>query len=201
MAAPTTPILDDFNRGDGPLGANWTAIFSTSEPLASIISSQAGQVSGTSSGYWSPTTFAADQECYYSGNGVLGQWDCWVRATGFHPTLIPDTGYVLDCAGDGQTATLYKADGIGGVTSIGSTTAGNLRGLWVRAVGANIKAYAYDGAAWYSLLDITDSVSPFLNAGYIGFEMTGGGETIDNFGGGNIVSGPAPITFAQGSRW
>lgn len=189
MADPTTAVLDNFNRGNGPPGSNWTAIFSTSEPVPNITSNQIdvlGTVSG--SGYWNVNTFGPDTECYHTIGTlqVVSEYDAWVRMSGFHASAIPDIGYVLNS--NGTNLSLYKADGAGGVTQIGSTTTGlTVLGLWLRAQGSNLKGYYWNGSAWVNVFNATDST--FSAAGHIGFEIASTSSnhaTIDNFGGGAL---------------
>jgi PKD repeat protein len=57
---PSTPVLDAFNRADGPIGPSWsgqTTQYDISASTLRMIGSDASIV-------WSPTAFGSDQECY-----------------------------------------------------------------------------------------------------------------------------------------
>src|SRR5690349_3942147 len=62
---PSTPVLDDFTRAAGPLGANWQSPGLADPGTVGIQSSGlTSSGAGASSATWSATTFAADQEAY-----------------------------------------------------------------------------------------------------------------------------------------
>lgn len=197
MAAPTTPILDDFNRANGPSGTNWTAIFSATEPLPSIATNKLSNATGSAqSGYWNPSTFGGlNVETY----GTLGAWPAgtpehtlWVNMLGFSGSSIPTSGYALDMI-VGSMAIL-KADGIGGLTTLTSLDPSafltSILGMWFNKVGTLLTGYTWDGSNWTSRISTTDGGTPFNAAGYIGLEIQGGSGTmtLDNFGGGTIGS-------------
>ena len=212
MSAPTTPVVDNFNRADGPVGANWTAIIATPEPLFAIVSNKAVAAAGlfTRSGYWNPTTFGGTTDCWViwdAGHGAgTPERDVWVRANTFNATTPPNAGYVLVIIPG--FITIYKADGIGGVTLIANvvTVTTSFVGQWLNITGTTLTAYTTtDGVAWTQQLTVVDTT--FAAAGYNGFEMTGStvAQNADTFGGGN-QSGPtaADIPFppaGRGASW
>ncbi|HET6509159.1 MAG TPA: hypothetical protein VFG42_20355, partial [Baekduia sp.] len=62
-SAPTTSVLDNFNRADGGLGSNWTNLTGTS---AGAIASNQAKINGTSYGYewWNAASFTGAGEVY-----------------------------------------------------------------------------------------------------------------------------------------
>lgn len=190
MAAPTGTILDDFNRGDGAPGANWIELFQNpgGESVPLIVSQKLAAVAGTSSGAW-VTSFAADQEVYFSLDIDPAAAYAWVRASGLHSGgACPDAGYVM--AATGANLDLYKCDGAGGVTLITSNGGFTIRGMWLRAQGSSITGYIWNGAAWELVFNEIDTT--FGSSGYIGFEIGGVGLNLDDFGGGALGAPPPP---------
>jgi hypothetical protein len=64
-SAPTTSVLDNFNRAGPGLGTNWSLLNMASAPT--IVSStvvQPNTGSGYSELWWNPTTFSGDAEVY-----------------------------------------------------------------------------------------------------------------------------------------
>lgn len=58
-----TQLIDDFNRADGPLGANWSAASASSLPIiTSNVMAIDGAVAVASAAYWNPATFGPDVE-------------------------------------------------------------------------------------------------------------------------------------------
>jgi len=62
-AFPATGILDDFNRADGPLGANWGGDVAGQTTFYTI-SNQEALVLETGGAWWNAATFGADQEAF-----------------------------------------------------------------------------------------------------------------------------------------
>ena len=65
---PTTPVLDNFNRANGAIGANWGG-------YASAFSIASNQLDVTAGGFdtytiWNATSFGADQEAYITFSQV-----------------------------------------------------------------------------------------------------------------------------------
>lgn len=185
--APTTSILDNFNRANNStIGANYTAIFSTAEPLPALSSNAAFHSGGsTASAYWNGFT-VTDGEVYadFTGGNV---WNLWIRASGYDPNNSPTHGYVLKSDGSGNLS-LYKSNGSGGLTQLGSTLTGlTIQKLWLKAVGTAITGYTYDGSVWTQQFSVTDS--SHAGPGNIGFEIGGSGgsasgpttSVLDNF--------------------
>ena len=61
VAFPQAAVLDNFNRANGGLGGNWT----TNGGTYAILTNEA-RATASGNAYWNPTTFAADQEAYFT---------------------------------------------------------------------------------------------------------------------------------------
>lgn len=59
-AFPLTPVLDNFNRANGPLGANWTGTLTGLTITANQLDSNGAEAYPI----WAPTVFGPDQEAY-----------------------------------------------------------------------------------------------------------------------------------------
>ena len=78
-----TPVLDNFNRPDGPLGPNWSSFYSSG--TLSIQSNVVRASGGLATSYWTADEFGPDQEAYYYDAGSLdvnlGNLRLFVRLT------------------------------------------------------------------------------------------------------------------------
>jgi hypothetical protein len=176
---PLTGILDNFNRADGPLGANWTASIETGQPLPSISSNQV-VIAASSSAMWNPSSFGANQEafCAVSGLGKVALWTRLARNGG------SPTGYwmLLDSGGTRLTLSKVVGDGfaqIGNQVTVGS---GVLR-FGVRVSGSVIKAFVDKGGGYYPTAAWVDTT--ITVGGNIGFwsDIV----NLDDFGGGTYT--------------
>ncbi len=66
-AFPQTPVLDNFNRADGPIGANWT-----DQTAQFVVSGNALAPTGSSPNaiQWSAATFGANQEAFVTLSAI-----------------------------------------------------------------------------------------------------------------------------------
>ena len=64
--APTTPVLDNFNRADGPAGANWSLIRPTGFVAMNVSANAAVDPSSTNYAwnYWNSANFGPNAEAY-----------------------------------------------------------------------------------------------------------------------------------------
>jgi hypothetical protein len=65
---PTTFILDDFNRGNGSLGGNWSG---ATNPGVYRIDNQEAQVRSSGGIWWSGQTFGVNQEAYFTMTKIV----------------------------------------------------------------------------------------------------------------------------------
>lgn len=203
MPAPTTSVLDDFNRADsGTLGANWSTPFETGGfGSLTIISNQCGSDAGFDDAYWS-TSFAANQDVFTTistmGDGIR------MYARIQSPNTAGRNAYALGQEADGHGA-IYKVvagttTALGGGWTAGSVVVGDK--IWLNCNGTTITAYVFHSGAWNTLESLTDSA--VTGAGFIGLQVRGDATPrFDDFGGGAMVvdpgfagrSNPPPFTI------
>jgi hypothetical protein len=182
---PSTPILDDFNRADGALGASWTAVLGG----FTIVDNHA-EASVSSVDLWTASQFGADQEAYFtvtskptindtSSLGVVLRFDA-VNTNGYLVTMVPELGddHIVVWRVTGGVATPLD-------TILQEYQAGDK--IWVKVVGDEISVYLDQGSGYNLLGTFTDST--YNQAGYIGIYAAGAaaGGALDDFGGGEIV--------------
>ena len=63
---------DNFDRADGGLGSNWTAVTGTAAPKIVSSNLRAGTGGAVNSAYWSASTFGSDQFAQASSSRGLG---------------------------------------------------------------------------------------------------------------------------------
>lgn len=101
---PTLGILDNFNRANGALGANWRGCTATGFYQ---INGNNVQVRNSGFVYWNPTVFGANQEAYLTFNKV-------VTSASEHDLLLKVRNFPTTCTNPGATASaieiLYDPD-------------------------------------------------------------------------------------------
>lgn len=209
MPFPTnTTLLDDFNRENGAIGANWTAdALGFGSDLATIESNQARSPAGGagwSEAYWNPATFGPDFEVYVqvpvkpANNQIAGIH--WV-----HPTGLGGTGV------DGFSAYLRPLSGTDSLVierftnqtwqtlqeAFQEFTAGWWFGL--ERIGTTIAGYYFNGSIWTQFATQTDANHAGV-AGRLAFDMEGTTCRFDNFMGGTVVVAD-PTIEQLASQW
>lgn len=202
MAFPTTSILDYFNRADEgpPPGADWVNVSWTG---GLRVVSNACQVDS----YY---------DCAAFWNHIVGP-DCEVYATIKAVNPLGNRDFILFLRVDDPetTAAFYavvasmSADTISLVIPVSPFTLGtyNVPGgvsvgdsFGMSAAGTTIKAFYKPAAgSWSEVLNVTDA--NFGAAGYLGVEINNTAsdpDSIDDFGGGNIVNA-APVADFSGT--
>lgn len=195
-AFPSTPLLDDFNRADGALGANYSA--GAYAAASRIVSNRAVPVAGGawSSRYWNPSTFK-DCEAWV---------DLAVLPAGFKVEL-----YLRAIAGANLNQyTCYITSGAVNIdktiadvsTNIATASVSFAAGdkFGIRCLGNTLSGYRYiaNAGGWDQtpVVSGTDTGSILTTAtGNIAFALTDGGTgtvAIDNFGGGAASLEPPP---------
>ncbi len=200
LDAPTTPILDNFNRPDEtPLsgGGNWTGEFSgVTDPLKLVSNEVAGQNSVTSDSYWVAQKFGVDQEAYatvrakpaIAGDSI--NVPCRIQ----EPSVTQNSwdGYeLLALTQSGTDTLLIRRVTNDGMTVLVSTSLEFAVGdrLWLRCAGSTLTASIDQGAGFTQILQATDSV--YVLDGWIGLRIRGTTGRADDFGGGNLVAPPS----------
>lgn len=191
MPFPSTSVLDDFNRANGALGANWAGnLFGPDADLA-VDSNQAKGPSNPANNGWA-TQFGPDCEAWmeittYTGHvNVVGRWSALDSTT-------PD-GYMVAAQSDVSEIVIYRFDD-GSFTELATFTQTVSSGDWLgmRIVGDTIYAYYKDvsvSSEWQLVGQVTDGT--YSSAGYIGLYHASSTTFTDNFGGGDYVPESSP---------
>lgn len=176
-------LLDDFNRANGGIGANWGDLFSGT-PGLSIISNRAGTASSGAISYWNVSTFGPDVEVAVDVPVVALFF--WVHFRITNPGVNASLdGY--EVGWQNGDFFVYRIDN-GGFTTLDSQpgTISNGDKLMGRAVGDSIECWKYSGSAWSLVASATDAT--YSTAGYIGLESGDPGVRFDNYSGGTIAA-------------
>jgi len=211
VSAPTTPILDDFNRADeNPLsgGGNWAqvgapcAVLGGGGPLA-LVSNEATRIGfiGCHS-YWT-TSFNADQESYARISAFVptGETELSLYARMTDPGVANGSdGYAFHLQAttwrlteftNGVCTTLVSGPWplSGGLLPLIHVDAAALNFtvgiyLWLRCEGTTIAGYTTDLLGSVQVFSVTDSAHN--NAGNIGIRVRADAMAWDDFGGGNL---------------
>lgn len=193
MAFPVSAVLDNFNRADGALGANWGGkLFSGNSGGCTVVSNRA-QCTGSQSDYWSAATFGPDCEVHATFPNLFnfGPVGLFLRVSS--PGTASFTGYEVYAYPIGALIQVYRIDN-GSYVQLGSDISQSLSdgdSVGMEMIGDTIQVYYKSGAGAWSAVGPTFTDSTYTGAGYLGMEGDGGGSlSIENFGGGVIASGP-----------
>lgn len=182
MPFPTTPILDNFNRGDEgpPPSASWTDVVNGLEVNTNEC---AGDTVGTNRSYWNIRTFGGNCEGYYTisvhdvGSGIYAR-----------QTLPPmDDGYFVNASEWQDKVMIYRNDN-GVDTKLGADinqVFANGDKVGIQCIGSSISAWFDDGGAgWGSIGTRTDDTYSAAGSLILYIEAQTG--RADDFGGGTI---------------
>lgn len=192
----TYPIKDNFSRGDGALGSNWTNDpFGESTPAAALLNQewQAG-TGGKSTMYWSAASYTGHVEAYATlknkattGGSYLR---CGIVST---PGASTTDGYLLVIATDTNQWTLVRYDD-GVPTTIAGPVTNAINAPWDR-FGIDVKngvvsAYRSDQGYYTTVLSVSDSTYSFVGGGariLIGSNDSGRLHRMRDVGGGDTA--------------
>ncbi len=200
MPFPTTPILDDFNRGTG-LGANWTQSPIAANPLAISSNQAASSLNDYGTDYWNPTQFSGDVEGYFTIPTISTNNNDETTIDIMTDTSANVDGYQFDLLT--QTAgtdhlDLYRMDN-GVFTQLGSSglqevSAGDAIG------GARISGFVqfwYKAAAGAWAMSFQQADSTYTGPANIGITIRRSVTRVDDFGGGLAVTSVFPAMLMQ----
>jgi hypothetical protein len=190
MAGPTTPVLDDFNRADGGVGANWST-FAGLGGLNVASNQVAGSGASANLQYWNVSQYGPKSEAHLKitakpGNGQaiavsLRCKDVSSISTldGYTLAAIQQSGTdVLRCQRvDNSVATTLGAD-ISQEYAAGD-------GILLRANGSTLEIEYFNGSAWTQLTTRSDAT--YQGAGYLMVTVQGTTGRADDFGGGTPI--------------
>lgn len=182
MPSPSTSILDNFNRANGALGANWSSVNASGNQPTISSNVAIGPASSTTPVYWNPTQFGPDSEAYMTCTAFSGTTAQRLFLRLKDVGTANNDGYSVSVAADG-TWEIRRLDN-GAITVLNSGDLGTMNAgdvMWFTAVGSTLTFYV-NGTSIATATDAT-----YAAAGYIGFQH--GNSTSsksDDFGGGTI---------------
>lgn len=195
MAGPTTAVLDDFNRADGALGANWPSSVIEFNTKCVIVSNAAKAADASRNDARWTASFGPDSEAYGTVSIVpantLGQY-LYVRIA--NPNSATMNCYAIKFTrfdGAPDTRVAYQRFDSGVATTLGANETGFPSPVagqkyFLDATGSTITGHLFDSGAWTDISSRSDAT--YSAAGYIGmgFQSNSAGQ-MDDFGGGTVV--------------
>lgn len=199
MAAPSLAVLDDFNRANGALGANWASPNYQGDASPTVISNAFGQ-SGTdyADANWAGATYT-ETEVFATltavpANGSVAYLHARIQsqgAAGFDAYELrvtkasgTDTVDLFRIINNAETNLATRSQEV---------AAGDALGMFVSGTGATVTMqiwYRASGGSWTQLgSDVADTnASRITAAGRIGAGVQGNTARWDDFGGGEQVA-------------
>ena len=187
---PTTSVLDNFNRANGPVGSNWSLIKSSGFTGMNVSGNVAVDASTTvyAFNYWNAASFGPDAEAYvtvasYSGDTVR------VGARVIGGTNY--SGYFVSVSSTGAWSIIRIDNGGSPVTLASGVTQQISTGdrIAIRIIGSVVTALHYTaGGGWGQVLgyDTASDAVRYTAAGRLALEFRAG--AFDDFGGGSITA-------------
>lgn len=192
--APTTRILDNFNRADGPLGADWTAATDLSGGMPDVSGGHAIGGDGFKAAVWN-TPFDAASEVYFTvpdvftGGIYFGLYLRLNGGDGYQVFWDPLTFELVFSRLDAAVGTEIHREELPSIS--------DGVGVHAKMTGAALTFSMNTGGSWVQIFQETDTnPGPHLDGGQIGwgvYDLGAGDLEINDFGGGNIgAAGVAP---------
>lgn len=185
--APSTPVLDNFQRANGAIGSLWTKGNSGVAPPTIVSDKMSGVASGNSTAAWASTpAFVEAQECWATGYANLGEVDLYLQAT--LPNSTTSNGYKLILDSAGVRLAIWTLVGGFVTTNVsGNITVASVTGTWIQRVGTSLIAYTLSGGVWTQKFSGVDTT--YTAGGFIGADTSSGATpvTIGTFGGGVFI--------------
>ena len=186
---PQTPLLDSFNRANGPIGQSWSGATTG----YSIINNRL-DVAGGGAAFWSANSFGANQEAYITLSTIdqnAEEINLILKAQSQTQWQSGSLVIWYDPVNRNVSVWTY---GSGGWTQWGANIAVTLINgdrLGARA-SANGQVEVYRNSTLLGTRDLS-SWTYSAGGGYIGLWMINGGNAVvDDFGGGQIGATPNP---------
>ena len=196
--APTTGLLDTFNRANGGVGTNWSLIKPTGYAVMNIAGNAAVDSSSTAFAwnYWNAASFGPDSEAYVtvSSYGASDVIRIGARVSGAGTSSA--SGYYVAVSATGAWSILRIDNGGSPITLAAGVTQTLAAGdeLAIRIVGSVVSALHYTHATgWAQLLsyDTSHDSTRYTAAGNLALEYKT--SSLDDFGGGTIPTASAPV--------
>lgn len=209
-SAPTTSVLDAFNRANGALGSAWSNLSGGSAAAITSNQVQCNTGSNYSEQWWNGTTFTGEGEIYLTLPAVsttTGQQVYVDMFTGWSTSSTAGlNGYQMTVTRGATNDTLqidrYTGGSIAGgnikpaVAISGHVAAGDMVAL-TREAGGVLKMWRKPAAGAWAQVSTSVTDTTYFNAGQtfsVGFGSFGTAWRIDDFGGGTITGGTTPVT-------
>ena len=187
---PSTPLLDDFNRADGALGANWNSLVYSGGVMPKIASNGATLNGvGFCATSWA-TLYGRDQESYCDLVTLPASWGvtCYLRGG---TEAVPSV-YEINIANN--STLVGQVDKAG--TETNPVAGGSVATAWAagdgfgaRAMAGLVSVFRRTAGVWNQAPVLIVPTATNSLGGFIGFAVADGGTftcKIDNFGGGTI---------------
>jgi len=182
---PSTRLLDKFNREDGPLGDDWTALSGMSAAMPDVVDNAAGGGDGYKGALWNGS-FGGDQECYvtvkHAANAgrFFGLLARFTGDSGYGISFDPLTGHVGVARFDEGEATILDS---------AAYNPGDGHGLGIQCEGSTIRGFVRVGSVWFEQFTVTDATYSAGSIGWHVFDLDEPDLFLDDFGGG-AIGGP-----------
>lgn len=180
-----TTILDNFNRADGGLGANWTTMAGT----MGVTSNQMGAAAVPALARYNVATYGPNVDGFITisvlpsvtnGASILARLSS--AANGYMVTYQVGTGILIRRLTGGAPTTLDT-------TAVPALSAGDKLGI--RCRGATIESWYTSGGVWTMAASVTDAT--YSTANYLAVFLSGTTSRVDDFGGGTMVFPVIPV--------
>jgi hypothetical protein len=186
---PTTPVLDNFNRANGGVGANWSLIRPSGFAGMNVLSNAAVDASATlfTWDFWNAATFGPDAEAYVTVAHYGASDTTRIGARVSNGGTTSQSGYYVAISSAGAWSILRIDSGISTTLASGATQAlASGDKVAIRIVGTVVSALHFTGGSWQQVLsyDTSADSTRYSNAGNLAVEFRT--STLDDFGGGTI---------------
>jgi hypothetical protein len=188
--APTTPVLDNFNRANGAVGSSWSVV--RPPVFAGMNVSGNAAVDSSSSqfawNYWNPSVFGPDCEAYVTVSSYGLSDSIRIGARASNGSATTHSGYYVAVSSGGAWSIIRIDNNVSTTLASGVTqTLASGDKLAIRIVGSVINALHYTGGSgWQQVLsyDTSSDNIRYSGAGLLALEFKT--STLDDFGGGSL---------------
>lgn len=195
-----TSVLDNFNRADGALGANWIGPLWPGEPAPLIVSNQvAGTVAGWRSAFWDAAVYSDDVTVFATLANASAQVDLYAHATHEGEAIVSAYSLFWVPSDPGLRIVRVDSETSASVLEYITVTIANGDAIALRKTSDLLRAWRKPAAgAWGAVgAGATDTAYDF---GHLGFELGPSSATrLDDFGGGQASHRPIGGTVRAGS--
>lgn len=205
-AFPSTTVLDNFNRANGGLGANWGGDGNTQGTYR--IDGNNVQVRSTGNTWWTPTSFGANQEAYFTFvqlSTAASEQALLLKFSGSSPTAN-NASLIEVTYASGNVRVRTKSPG---QTITSATTRATFPATFAAGDQLGAQAFAdgrvvvYKNGSAIGNVNVSAAGAWTLGGGQIGVRFNGTTTSnfarFDDFGGGNAAPPYQPSIYEVGS--